>query len=241
MPGGHGGGGDGGGGGVGGAGLGGGVGGGSGGRGGGGLGGGGIGGGGGLGPGGGGRLLTLTGAVVPAEKPPVGNCKATAELVAVRRLFAAVTALLPANTPWLMVQVGVATGAVAVTPVTPVTPPIASAAARLFTTEGLVSCATRAATAAVLLPWPLSVICKTAGLKPTCVMVTSLGSMPVNWFSMAAMYGAKFVIVPVTPANVRLVLTKMSVSVTTGGCVPRPSVEATGASCAAMLAVQLAM
>ncbi len=47
--------------------------------------------------------------------------------------------------------------------------------------------------------------------------------------------------VPVTPANVKLVLTKMSVSVTNGGCVPSPSVEAAGASCAEMLAVQLAM
>jgi hypothetical protein len=37
-----------------------------------------------------------------------------------------------------------------------------------------------------------------------------------------------------------LVLTKMSVSVTNGGCVPRVSVEETGTSWAAMVAVQLA-
>ena len=55
------------------------------------------------------------------------------------------------------------------------------------------------------------------------------------------MKGAKLLIVPEIPANVKLVVTAMSFSVTAGGCVPRASVDAYGASWLEIDEVQLAI
>jgi hypothetical protein len=110
----------------------------------------------------------------------------TTALSAARSAAAAVMALLPANTPWLTVHVGVATGEEAVTPVT-VTPPIARPLTRLLICVGLVICATSAAAAAGDPPMPLKVTWSTAGFVPVCVMLIWLGPMPLSSLSRALM------------------------------------------------------